>query len=385
MRLLMLSFMCAMMAAPMPGVAAPEYQSADYRMAQSRAGNTKKQKRQNRPNPRKLRYVDINLLHASLPGSHLYDDGCLLFHAGECDIVALADVQKRVTCFFVRTAASVKKAKRRETLETLKNKLQLAYDKPAPLREVVPSDGSAVLLYYDWSYGAGGSSYLGVDRCSAVYNLLKVFDASGVSAKPAAGLACGFSVEKDGVELELALDMASPTVNYAEIRGGKVQNKGKTNPEEVVESVFPDLDSKPARAYASFGKGENRLRTLVCNDTHYLARDGRFFVAGTVENIKKAVDNKADFKKYGFDSPNFSSWEVTLPTESVGDTLLQPADEEKKVEPTEAPKPTTPETEQGTTPPKPTQEEPAQPAADSTTPLTPEAAREAYRKMLGEM
>ncbi len=386
MRLLILSMICAAVVVPVAGATTPEYQGGAGRVTPQRFNAGKKKKKK-----ASRKYINLAALHESLPGSHLHDEGCLLLRADDCDVVFLADDEQRLKCIFVRVAPHVKKAKRRAVLNAVKSRLRMVYNKPAQPDEMLAAAGNAALLYYDPIEEDSGRGMLSESRWDALRYLYGTFAESDPALQDAAGLACAFTVEKDGVELEIAVDLASPVVNYVELRGGKVQNKMKTNPEEVVESVFPSMGSKPERAYAMFGKGACRLRTLIGDGTYYLTRNARFFAAGTVDALKTAVENEANFKKYGFASPDFAAWQATLPTIPVADTLLTSPEEPEEAEedkPEEAPEHTpteapvvTPSAEQGGPP----QPEQPQTTPQPTEPLTPEAARDAYRKMLREM
>lgn len=388
MRLLILSMICAAVAVPVVGAAAPEYQGEAERVTPQRLKADKKKKKK-----ASRKYINLAALHESLPGSHLHDEGCLWLRADDCDVVFLADDEQRLKCIFVRVAPHVKKAKRRAVLNAVKSRLRMVYNKPAPPQEISAAAGNATLLCYDSIESGSGQDMLAESRWDALRNLYGTFAESDPALQDAAGLGCAFTVEKDGVELEIAVDLASPIVNYVELRGGKVQNKMKTNPEDVVESIFPSLDSKPERAYAMFGKGACRMRSLVGDGTFYLTRNARFFAAGTPDSLKKAVENEANFKKYGFASPDFSAWQATLPTIPVADSLLTaptPMVEEEEEEETPAAPPehtpadapaATPGSEQGGA----SQPEQPQVTPGAHEPLTPEAARDAYRRMLREM
>ena len=389
MRLLILSMICAAVLAPMAGAALPGYGGV---ITQAK-GATLKADKKKKKKKKAIRYINLAALHASLPGSHLYDDECLLARAGDCDVMFFADDEQRVKFIFVRVAPHVKKAKRKAAVNAVKQRLLTAYDEPALQTKLQSESGNAALLCYESISGSDDEEVLAESRWDALRNLYVAFDDAEPVLQDAEGLACAFTVEKDGVELEYAIDLAASEVDYVELRGGKVQNKGKINPEEVVKSMFSDLEDEPERDCATFGKGGNRLRTLCCDDTHFLTRNSRFFAAGTEDALRKAAERGANFKKYGFESPDFSAWQVTLPSTPVSATLLNApgkddADKGEPEEPKKGPE-IIPEGVPDVQPPA-EQDTPAQPEQPQETPttaepLTPEAARDAYRKMLREM
>ena len=386
MRLLILSIICAAVLAPMAGAALPGYGGVTTQMKEPSLKAGKKKKKKKQP----VRYIDMAVLHASLPGSHRYDDGCLLARAGDCDIMFFADDEQRVKFIFVRAASHVKKAKRKSVVNAVRTRLRLVYDQPALQSELLSASGNSALLCYESISGTDDDAVLSESRWDALRHLYVAFDDAEPVLQDAEGLACAFTVEKDGVELEYAIDLAADEVDYVELRGGKVQSKGRINPEEVVKSMFSDLEDEPERECASFGKGGNRLRSLTCDGTYYLTRNSRFFAAGTEEALRKAAEKGANFKKYGFANPDFSEWQVTLPSAPVADSLLETLRVDKEEEEssdrvpeisTEGIPAVTPPAEQET-PAQPEQPQAPQPPAG---PLTPEAARDAYRKMLREM
>lgn len=380
MRFLILSLLASLLLPPAVAAAGAEYQLAGPASSRKKSSSKKKKAR---------RYINLSALHQSLPGSQMPDETSLLFRVDNCDVVVLADDEQRVKFIFLRVIPGVKKAKRREALNAVKSRLQLAYDKPSTPNELIAADGSAALLYFDLPVAHADAALIAATRCDVLQNILGGFSDPEPELRPAEGLACAFVVETEGVEMEISVDLSLPLVNYVELRGGKV--KSKVKPDSVIKGLFSGLDSKPERAYASFGKGDDRLRTLSCDGTFYMARNAGFFVIGTVNHLKQAAQNGIGTKKYGFSKPDFTDWEVTLPTGPAADSLLEAtADEPVPAEP-EAPTPAdTPEVKPPVAEPEPTTPTPAgdtpadQPAqADGV--LTPEAAREAYRKMLREM
>ena len=380
MRILILSFLASLLLPSAVAAAGAEYQLAGPASSRKKASSKKKKAR---------RYINLSALHQSLPGSQMQDETCLLFRVDNCDVVVLADDEQRVKFIFLRVSPGVKKAKRREALNAVKSRLQVAYDKPATPSELIAPDGSAVLLYFDLPVASADNALIAATRCEVLQNILGGFSDSDPELRPAEGLACAFVVETDGVEMEISVDLSLPIVNYIELRGGKVKNKVK--PDSVIRGLFPGLDSKPERAYASFGKGDDRLRTISCDGTFYMARNAGFFVVGTVDQLKKVAQNGVGTKKYGFSEPDFSDWGVTLPTSSAADALVDASADEPVPAAPEAPTPAdTPEVTPPVAEPEPTTPTPAvdasseQPARTDGA-LTPEAAREAYRKMLREM
>lgn len=381
MRLLVLSMLALWLLSPAVVAAGAEYPMAGPSPSRKKSSPKKKKER---------RYINISALHQSLPGSRLADESCLLFRVDNCDVVVLADDEQRVQLIYVRVVPGVKKNKRREVLNAVKGRLQMAYDKPNKLNELIAVDGSAALLYYDMGRGAGDAAMIAAPRCEVLRNILSNFTDPEPELRAAEGLACSFMVETEGVEIEITVDLSLPIVNYVELRGGKVKKQEKVNPADVVSGLFPELDAKPERANAVFGKGAARLRTLSCDDTFYLVRNARFFAVGTESQLKRAVENEAGIKKYGFEKADFRALEVTLPASSVADTLVAPSAAEP--EPAE-PEPPTPDTPVDTPPtaepepatPTPAADAPADQPAQADEVLTPEAAREAYRKMLREM
>lgn len=382
MRFLIFSLMLAVCPLPTAMAAGGEYQAAPIGQSAKPSASKKKQKEK--------RYINIDALHQSLPGSYLADETSLLFRVDNCDVIVLADDEHKVRFIYVKAAPHVKKSKRRDALMGVKSRLRLAYILPNQPHESISPDGTAALLYYDRPEEAESSDLIAVPRCEVLQNILCNYSVAERETAMVEGLACAFVVEKDGVELELAVDLSQPTVNYVEVRGGKVQNKMKTNPEMVVKGLFPALDSAPERAFAMFGKGAGRLRTLACDGTFYLGRNARFFVVGTADDLKDAVKNGVNIKKYGFATPDFSEWRVVLPSEVDASLLVGPlVDEPEEDTPAETP-PDTPEPSAPSTTPEPpvetpTQTEPPPAATPADVPLTPEAAREAYLKMLRGM
>lgn len=376
MRLLVLSLLVSLLLSPAVMSAGAEYQMAGPGASHKKSSAKKKKAR---------RYINITALHQSLPGSQLADETCLLFRVDNCDVVVLADDEQRVKFIYVRVMPGVKKNKRREVLNAVKGRLQMAYDRPNKLSELIAADGSAALLYYDLGGGAGGDALIAAPRCEVLQNIFSKFTDTEPELRSAEGFACSFVVETEGVEIEITVDLSLPIVNYVELRGGKVKSQWKVNPEDVVSGLFPDLDDKPERANAVFGKGAARLRTLSCDDAFYLVRNARFFAVGTEPQLNRAVASGAGIKKYGFEKADFRALEVTLPANSVADTLVAPSADELEPTPPDTPVDTPPEAEPHPATPTPADDALAVPPAQADTPLSPEAAREAYRKMLREM
>lgn len=336
---------------------------------------------------RRAKYIDINALHQSLSGSHLYDEHCLLFRVSSCDVIVLADENDHVKYIFVRVDHEVKKSKRREILVALKERLRALYRHPQPPNELLSADGSAVLFYYDSTTqdeDLDGDCVLSRNRCDALNHMLSL--SNKPKLREASGLGCGFRVELEKVEIDFAVDFSHPTVEYVELRGGRIfQSKMKVNVEEDVQNLFLSMEEEPSRQYAMFGKGSSRLRVLSTDSTYYLGRNARFFAAGTPELLKAATAKGACYKKYGFDSPDFSQWEVTLPAKvDVSELTKNPKDEEEPETETPKESESTQDAAGADEKPETVPVEPAQPVV-ADKPLTPEAALEAYLKMLREM
>lgn len=336
-------------------------------------------------------YIHIKALHASLAGSYLYDSGCLLFRVNDCNVMALADEKGNVKLILATVDASVKKAKRRDELAVVKRQLRLLYCLPRQPHELLASTGDAAILYYDdveEDVEMDAEEVLAMPRCEALMHMIAQSEIS--TLREVCGLACFFRIKFENVEMDFGVDLSYPSVNYVELRGVRIfRSKMKVNVEEEVADMFPSLTDDFSRDDAMFGKGSKRLRTLAADGTFYLGRNARFFAAGTSENLEKALKNGACYKTYGFESPSFAEWAVSLPAKLDAATLL--------TDPTAAPKePTEREdvdaesdafggdaagTDEPGAPAKPADPAPVAPAA----PLTPEEARKAYQKLLREM
>lgn len=333
------------------------------------------------------KYVDIIALKEALDGARLHDAGCLLIAARDCECMALADEENNVKFIHIRVNSQVDKSKRRAVLTKMLSTVreQLTLDESPKVW--TSDDATVALLCYAPLDQNEGDDMLGKPRCEALQNLLMAFDESTLELVHADGFACAFKTKKEGVEMEIAVDVSAPIVRYIELRGGKV--RAKVNPKEVIESVFPALSEKPSKDNAFFGKGAYRLRALTTDGQYHLCRNtkpkSRFFAAGDDAHLKAAVEREANFKTYGFSEPPFSDAVVSWPDSLNADDLMKQSEAE---EDTPEQEPDTP-AKQGDEAPQPDKTEAQQdaPAADPepTAPLTPEAARAAYLKMLREM
>lgn len=325
-------------------------------------------------------YIDLDALHRSLQGSKLHDAGCLLFRAAGCDVVVLADESKQVRYMILRVADNIRnKSKRREVLERALQTLKIAYDLPVIPDQMVSVDARMALLHYEaYNEEASGQALVGVERCKALQNLLKLYDYYHVELSSATGLSCSFMVIADGVQLELSFDLRNKIVQYVEVRGVKIIDKGfRPKPDKSVAEVFSTLENEPDSRHVSLG-GE-QYTSLKTDGNYYLVRNGKFYLVGTLKTLSAAVKKGADMQNNNFLKANFSSLTVSLPSSSVAAKLLTRAPD-----PPKPVKPTPPRVE----PPAPV-EQPKEPVVEKKKeelpPLTPEQAREAYLKMLREM
>ena len=376
-RLLLSLLSVAMLLPAESGAVVPVGQAGSTHVSQRPVSYSKREKTR--------KYVDIIALKEALDGARLHDAGCLLIAARDCECMALADEENNVKFIHIRVNSQVDKSKRRAVLTKMISTVreQLTLDESP---QVWTSDDATVaLLCYAPLDQNEGDDMLGKPRCEALQNLLTAFDESTLELVHADGFACAFKTKKEGVEMEIAVDVSAPIVRYIELRGGKV--RAKVNPKEVIESVFPALSEKPSKDSVFFGKGAYRLRALTTDGQYHLCRNtkpkSRFFAAGDDAHLKAAVEREANFKTYGFSEPPFSDAVVSWPDSLNADDLIKKSEAD-----TPEQEPDTP-AKQGDEAPQPDKTEAQQdaPAADPepTAPLTPEAARAAYLKMLREM
>lgn len=343
-------------------------------------------------------YINIKALHESLPGSHLHDSGCLLFRVDSCDVIVLADSRGNVKIMAVAVDADVKKADRRDVLAAVKRKLRLLYCLPKQPQELLAPAGNAALLYYDnveTDEEMDAEEVLSMPRCDALMHMISQNEISKL--REVCGLACFFRIKFENVEMDLGVDLSYPSVNYLELRGCRIfRSKMKVNVEEEVACMFPSFSDDFPRSKAMFGKGSKRLRTLSSDGTFYLGRNARFFAVGTSDNLDKALKNGACYKTYGFDSPSFVEWMVNLPNKLDAASLLSDPSAPKENPDDEEDTPDEEQDENTATEPTGGDEADPAPPGESTdkgkptpaapvVPLTPDAARKAYLKLLREM
>lgn len=361
--------------------------------------NTGKKPKKREP---ERQYISIDKLHARLPGSHMQDEGCLVFSAEGCNVWVLADEEQKVRFVYIRGNADEKnKNRRRDAVDKVKSSLRLALDKPERAHELQSEDDAAVLLFYDSLDEYDEEHFYGVSRCDAIQTLVSLYNGKEIRPVLGKGFALDFLVEIDCVLVRISLDMSAPSVDYAEIRAVKVlEKKMDVNPELVVRSLCVSVNAKPEKKYRTFGRGAGNMRTLTTDGVYYLARNAKFYALGTPEKIRAAVERGAVYKQPGFAEADFSSYEVELPFTCKGKDLIADEDDVAAADEAEtgdfpAFKPDVAPTE-----PKPAEEPPTPASAGQTTPtpttppvqkeaelvpLSPAEALEAYKKILREM
>lgn len=362
-----------------------------------RENNTAKKPKKRAP---ERQYINIDLLHENLPGSHLHDDTCLVFSAAGCSVWVLADEDEQVRFIYIRANTEEKnKNRRREAVDKVKSSLRLALDQPERAHELRAEDDAAVLLFFDPLDEYDEDHFYGVSRCDAVQTLLCLYSSEEIRPVLGKGFAWDFYVELGGVLARISLDMSSPGVDYIENRVVKVlEKKMSVNPEELVRTLYPDLNAKPEKKYRTFGSGGSNMRTLATDGVYYLARNAKFYALGTPEKIREASERNASYKQSGFAAADFSRYEVKLPLSCKGKELIDDAEEEDEGEQTPATLPALqPDVAPGNAEPpvQPQQpaEQPQQPAVQTPEPpqdaqlppLSPADALEAYKKILREM
>lgn len=345
-------------------------------------------------------YISIDKLHAHLPGSHMQDEGCLVFSAEGCNVWVLADEEQQVRFVYIRGNAEEKnRNRRRDAVDKVKSSLRLALDKPERAHELRAEDDTAVLLFYDTLDEYDEDHFYGVSRCDAIRTLLCLYSGNEIRPVLGKGFALDFLAEIDSVLVRISLDMSAPSVDYAEIRAVKVlEKKMDVNPEILVRSLCVSVNAKPERKYRTFGRGAGNMRTLATDGVYYLARNAKFYALGTPEQMRAAVERGASYKQPGFAEADFSSYAVELPLTCKGKDLVVSEDEDAPAEetgdfpafkpdaaPAEPEQPEEPEAPAAAAQPQPEPTTPPVQQEAELVPLSPAEALEAYKKILREM
>lgn len=337
-----------------------------------------------------LNYINIGMLHKALSGSELHDEACLLFRYDNSDVIVLANEEGEVKFIFIRTPEIKNKNKKREALNRVKERVAQAFAIPYTPKELVSVDGRTALLYYDSLRTCESENFLNETRCQALQNLLSAYEDSHIELGTIAGLACQFQMVLDGVEVELTLDLRAPKVQYVEAKGGKYTSGFWVKPEEVIYMLFPTLrDESEARWRAKGDEGEEVLRAVKTDGTHYIARGsgkkrGSVFIVGTKDNIQTVWKRKIETGRAVYLRPKFADFTVSLPSSALDNVVKpkpKPAKPAKPAPPApKKPEPAEPKEQQPQE--KPVEKEQPKPALPA---LTPEQAREEYLRILREM
>ena len=154
--------------------------------------------------------------------------------------------------------------------------------------------------------------------------------------------------------------------------------------------LFPTLrDESEARWRAKGDEGEEVLRAVKTDGTHYIARGsgkkrGSVFIVGTKDNIQTAWKRKIETGRAVYLRPKFADFTVSLPSAALDNVVKpkpKPAKPAKPAPPApKKPEPAEPKEQQPQE--KPVEKEQPKPALPA---LTPEQAREEYLRILREM